>query len=117
MLAEDFIRLVPFNAFRTGIPTDHVSARVEHQQRVVRNRVNQQTEAFLAGLQGIISTFAAALRSVKEFFDWNTRGINRRSRIAVTTAEAADMRLALPRANARDAKAGVSSSSLSHTTE
>ena len=90
MLPDDFIRLVAFNAFRTGIPTDHHSAGVKHQQRMVRNRVHQQAEAFLAGVQAVFRILTGILTRRRIFCRRHSSDQSQKQ-IAVTTEEAADI--------------------------
>ena len=52
MPTDDFVSLITFGAFRTGIPTGHPAFRVEHKNGVILHAVHHQAETFLARAQG-----------------------------------------------------------------
>ena len=60
MRAQDFVRAITQQPLRPGVPTGHAPGGVEHENRVVLNTFHQQTEAFLAGLQGSLHAPARA---------------------------------------------------------
>ena len=45
MLADDFRRLIALETACAGIPTGHISLLIEHEDRVVSDRINEQTIA------------------------------------------------------------------------
>jgi hypothetical protein len=62
VFAEDFEVLVSEDLLRAGIPGGHVAVRVQHENRVVTDSLDQCPEAYLALLEGFL--VAAALGQV-----------------------------------------------------
>src|SRR6185312_17171530 len=52
MLADDFFRRVALDALRARIPAADLAVRIEHEDRVVRHALYQQTELLFGTPQG-----------------------------------------------------------------
>src|ERR1019366_2766976 len=54
VLADDLVRLVALGVPRARVPRRDVAARVEHEDRVVGDRVDEKVKALLGSVQGVL---------------------------------------------------------------
>src|SRR5437667_160328 len=54
MLAENFVCPITVNSFCPRVPTDHVSARIQHDKGIVPHGGHHQPESFFAFSQALV---------------------------------------------------------------
>ena len=64
--ADHFRRLVTFNALRARVPRRHVTGRIEHEDRVFANGIDEQAEQLLALPQPLLG-FATLSQVARDF--------------------------------------------------
>jgi len=57
VLADNFVRSISFDALRSLIPACDPAVRVEHEDGVVLDALNEEPEAFLGSVQSLLRAF------------------------------------------------------------